>query len=304
MNPEYQRDYVWSEEDKVDLIDSIMHHRDIGKFVFVENPFDHSKERGGDSYEVLDGKQRINAIIGFINGEFKAFNSAFVIQPHNPEIKSYAKMQLVPFGERVPYQDSFPFKYIIKFLDTLELGQGNWSRGRDATVFSIPLKLNTNFNSSNSTSRGDSSYIKTTKFAVPICYESVFPDLVRKFVVRGAEFLVVITNDAWFGRPNLPSVLSGGMFQHAQIATFRAIENRIAIARCANTGVSAFIDRYGRMRKATKIFKEDVIIDAIALRTETTFYGRHGNIFSYVMATVTIISVISALIFKHIIQIK
>jgi apolipoprotein N-acyltransferase len=219
----------------------------------------------------------------YLDGEFKSYNSAFLIQPHDAHISSYAKMQLVPFGERAPYQDNFPFKYIKKLLDQLELGHGDWSRGGEVVVFALPQEANKD----------------SLRFSVPICYESVFPDLVRKFVRRGAEFLVVITNDAWFGRASWPNVFSGGLYQHAQIATFRAIENRIAIARCANTGISLFIDKYGRVRQATKIFEEDVIIDTLGLRSQTTFYTQYGNIFSYVMSAVTLFALMGAVYSKY-----
>jgi len=115
-------------------------------------------------------------------------------------------------------------------------------------------------------------------------YESVFPDLVHRFVAGGAELLVVITNDGWFGRPSLPRWLCGGMYQHARMAIFRAIENRIAIARCANTGISAFIDPYGRMLKATDIFTEAVLAGEVPLGQGSTFYARHGNVFTVVVS--------------------
>ncbi len=222
------------------------------------------------------------------DGKFNAYNSAFLIQPRTAKIKSYAKMQLVPFGERAPYQDNFPFKYIKKLLDTLELGQGDWSRGSKVMVFSLPHEARTD----------------SIRFSVPICYESVFPDLVRKFVTRGAEFLVIITNDAWFGKASWPNIFSGGLYQHAQIATFRAIENRIEIARCANTGISSFIDIYGRVKQSTEIFEEDVITDKVHLRTHTTFYTKYGNVFSYFVSVVTIFAVLSALYHKYILKVR
>ncbi len=207
---------------------------------------------------------------------FSTYNSAFLLVPGNAELQRYAKMQLVPFGERVPYEDTFPFSAVKKLLDALELGEGNWSPGREPTVFAL------------SVDRRDAT------FSAPICYESVFPDLVRRFVVRGAQFLVVITNDGWFGRPSLPKWLCGGMYQHAQIAVFRAIENRIAIARCANTGISGFIDPYGRMIDATDIFVEAVVAGTVPLRQEETFYARHGNVFTVVASALGAAAVVAS----------
>ncbi|MCR4439221.1 MAG: apolipoprotein N-acyltransferase [bacterium] len=206
---------------------------------------------------------------------FSTYNSAFLFLPQREEMQHYAKMQLVPFGERVPYEDAFPFSLVKKLLDALELGEGNWSRGREPLVFVMPVA-----------GRASLENTRQVRFSVPICYESVFPDLVRRFVVGGAELLVVITNDAWFGRPSLPRWLCGGMYQHARIAVFRAIENRIAIARCANTGISAFIDPYGRMSSATDIFTEAVVAGSVPLRQQETFYSRHGNIFTVVVSAI------------------
>ena len=133
----------------------------------------------------------------------------------------------------------------------VQLGQSDFSSGKSLTVFSIP--------------KG--------RFATLICFESVYPALVRDFVQRGAEFLVNITNDGWFGKTH-------GPFQHAQIAVFRAIENRISIARCANTGVSMFIDPFGRVIGATKIYIRTTVIDQIPSKLEETFYTKHGDWFA------------------------
>jgi apolipoprotein N-acyltransferase len=105
---------------------------------------------------------------------------------------------------------------------------------------------------------------------VLICFESIFPQLAREFQQRGAEFLVIITNDGWFGRTPAP-------YQHAAIAVFRAIENRISIARCANTGVSMIIDPFGRVSHETPIFEEHTVVADLPLWSQETFYQRHGE---------------------------
>ena len=125
-----------------------------------------------------------------------------------------------------------------------------------------------------------------------ICYESVFPDLIRRFVKMGGKLLVVVTNDAWFGN-------TSGPYQHAQIAVFRAIENRISIARCANTGISSFIDPYGRIIDETKYNQRANLIKSIPLRKESTFYMQHGDIFSFFLVAISGLSFITALLRRN-----
>lgn len=181
------------------------------------------------------------------------YNSAFLFQPREGNPKWYSKIHLVPFGERTPLVNFCPI------FRRLNIGSRDFSPGTEYTIFHIP--------------RG--------KFAVLICFESIFPQLVRKFVQRGADFLVNITNDAWFGRTSSP-------YQHAQIAVFRAVENRIGIARCANTGVSMIIDPYGRIIRNTEIFVRHSLIGTVPLRNTETFYTRYGDVFSRLCSIVAL----------------
>ncbi len=176
---------------------------------------------------------------------FLYYNSVFLFKPKERYPQIYNKIHLVPFSEKIPYDEK------LHISDKVQLGQSDFSSGKELTIFHIP--------------KG--------KFATLICFESVYPALVRSFVKRGAKFLVNITNDAWFGKTH-------GPFQHAQIAVFRAIENRISIARCANTGVSMFIDPFGRTSGATKIFVKTTVIDQISSKLKDTFYTKHGDWFA------------------------
>ena len=187
---------------------------------------------GSNEYEIL-GHQK-----------YVYYNSALFFRPGINFPEKYFKMQLVPFSERVPFRDR------VHIMDKIELGTADFSPGREFVVFDHP--------------KG--------RFATLICFEIVFPNLVRQFVRRGAQFLVTITNDAWFGKTH-------GPFQHARIAIFRAIENRISIARCANTGISMFVDPYGRTSDSTPIFRRKNVAGEISLQNEKTFYTLNGDWF-------------------------
>jgi apolipoprotein N-acyltransferase len=179
----------------------------------------------------------------------------------------------VPFGERIPFEDDIPF--FRDWIAKLEMGEGNWSPGSGIQLFELSGTL-----------ANDPG--KTTRLAAVICFESIFPEEVAAFVRKGADLLVVITNDAWFGRPYVPFWLSGGMYQHAQIAVFRAIENRLSIARCANNGITMTIDAYGRVLKRAPLFEQAVLTDVLSLRQETTFFTRHGHVFVHAISMVAI----------------
>ncbi len=115
-----------------------------------------------------------------------------------------------------------------------------------------------------------------------ICYEIVFPDLVRRFVERGATVMTTITNDAWFGRTAAPR-------QHFTMAVFRAVENRVPVARAANTGISGFIDAKGRILATSGLFTEAALTRTLAPGNVTTFYTKHGDLFSYACAIAAVL---------------
>jgi len=156
-------------------------------------------------------------------------------------VRKYDKIHLVPFGERIPYDDVFPF------LGKVDFGQANFGTGKERTVF----------------------HLNDDKFSVLVCFESIFPELVRSFKVEGANFFVNITNDEWFGRSAAP-------YQHAYMAVFRAVENRASIARCANTGISMLIDPWGRVTLKSGLFTREAPVGRIKLVSGETFFTRHG----------------------------
>jgi apolipoprotein N-acyltransferase len=175
----------------------------------------------------------------------RSFNAAFLIRPRVWTLDRYCKMKLVPFSERAPFADVIPA--IGKLAMHVSEDIGDYSPGDSVSVFSfIP--------------RGTG---RAARFGVLICFESVFPDLVREFVAKGAEFLVIITNDGWFGDTSGPR-------QHAAIAVLRAVENRRWIARCANTGISEFIDPFGRVILSTDLNREVLLNGVIRARRDKT----------------------------------
>jgi len=208
---------------------------------------------------VLDIPKKTNAFLLFGTPSYKIergkvhhYNSALLVSPTGKLMGKYDKIHLVPYGEYVPLGE-----YLS--LGSLGEGIGNFKSGKETFNFTLPQG----------------------KFGVLICFEIIFPDLCRKFVREGGNFLVTITNDAWFGRTSAPR-------QHLTIATFRAIENRVFIARSANTGISAFIDPVGRILKQGDIFTEEAMNGTITLSKEKTFYTLYGDVFAWVCSAFSI----------------
>src|SRR4030067_624523 len=174
--------------------------------------------------------------------QYVFYNSVFYFQPQQGLADKYYKMQLVPFAEKLPLSGK------MRVLNKIQLGQANFSSGENYTLFDSP--------------KG--------KFATLVCFEIAFPDLVRKFVQRNAGFIVNITNDSWFGK-------TVGPYQHAAMSVMRAIENRVSIARCANSGISMMADPYGRIIEKTGLFERVNLIGEIPLKNKETFYTRKGT---------------------------
>jgi len=200
------------------------------------------------------------------------FNAMMLLQPRVDSIQKYSKMKLVPFAERVPYAERLSF-----LVDAVKwnVGISGWGIGRDTTVFSM---------------KSDKVNIR---FSGMVCYESIYPDLVTAFVRKGAQFLVVITNDSWWGN-------TSGAYQHLQYATLRAIENHRAIARCANGGISCFIDPYGRISEVSDLYTQSTLIGNVQLSNVQTFYSRNGDVFATVCTGVGLLAVLGALIARFI----
>ena len=168
-------------------------------------------------------------------------NSAFLLGADGAILGRSDKVHLVPFGEYVPFGRYLPF------IDKLVVGVGDFSPG---TV--NPLSMN-----------GDMA-------GVLVCFEGIFPGLAREYVRKGSDLLVNITNDAWFGRSSAP-------YQHLGMTRFRAVENRVWVARSANTGVSAFIAPSGRITAQSPLFETLTLEGEVGLGAHRTFYTRFGD---------------------------
>jgi apolipoprotein N-acyltransferase len=169
-------------------------------------------------------------------------NSAGLFAPDGSLGEVYSKRHLVPFGERMPFQRWLPG------LGKLELGQAEWTPGTRAVSFESAAG----------------------RFGCLICFESIFPDLARESVRSGATWLVNVTNDEWFGR-------SAALEQHAAMAVFRAVENHVAVARCANTGLSWMIDGRGRVTASAPAFETRIVRGFITAPGPPTPYTRWGD---------------------------
>ncbi len=191
---------------------------------------------------------------------FQLSNSAVLLDETGKVIFIYDKIHMVPFGEYVP------LRKILFFIDKLVTGIGDYTPGK--------------------------SYIKAKSsagnFAVLICYEVIFPGLVRKFFTDNGDYIVNITNDAWFGK-------TSGPYQHFSMAVFRAIENRKPVIRAANTGISGLIDSNGKIVAKTDLFQRTFLIERFKTDSTKSFYSRYGDLFSYfcIIFTVILISNLS-----------
>lgn len=182
------------------------------------------------------------------------YNSAMLLGPAGEDLGIYRKIHLVPFGEMIPFEDTFDF------LKRIDFGEGDFSAGTEYGVMRV----------------------NDVPFGVAICFESIFPELTREFARRGARFIVNITNDEWFG----PSL---GPHQHAQMAVMRCVECRVGMMRCANTGISMVIDPYGRPIKRTGLFRRTTLTAHIPVGSGSTPYVRIGEVFASMMLLASVV---------------
>lgn len=178
---------------------------------------------------------------------YTSYNSILYFSPNSDEVKKYGKIKLVPFGEKVPLVEQIP---ILGDLIKWNVGISSWNQGKSIVVDTV--KVNSN----------------STAIGGVICIESIYPDFCAQFVEKGAEVLVVVTNDSWYGN-------SSGPYQHKEFAVLRAIENRRSVVRAANGGISCYINPLGETVVSTKMFTRDILTAEIELNNHETFYTKH-----------------------------
>ncbi len=182
-------------------------------------------------------------------GREEYYNAALSLRPDGSVVQ-YNKTHLVPFGEYTPFRKAF------FFIDRITNSIGDLTPGRELVLHPFD----------------------GFSFGSPICYEIIFPALVRRFVRGGAGFLVTITNDNWYGLASAP-------YQHFNMAVFRAVENRRFLLRAATTGISGIIDPYGRVVSRSELMTRTFLTGRITPSRGMTFYARYGDAFAWLSLT-------------------
>lgn len=197
------------------------------------------------------------------DGAVRSYVGAKLISPDGAIALRYHKMRLVPFGEYLPLPT-----FLSSFLPVRRLVQGV----SDFTPGATP-------------SIGRAQGVPVGVF---ICYEAIFPGLVRRFPLAGAQVLFNLTNDGWYGTSAAP-------YQHYAMARFRAVENHRFLVRAANTGISAIIDPFGRELARTELMEKRFLVGDVRAVSELTFYARRGDVFAWTVSLVAAAATIAAL---------
>lgn len=192
-----------------------------------------------------------------------AYNSAVMIDAREGYVGRYDKMHLVPFGEYVP------FAQIFSFADGLTQQVGNFKPGKERSLF----------------------HTEGRAYGIFICYESIFGDEVRQLARDGAQVLINLSDDGWYGDTSAP-------FQHMNMARMRAIENRRWVVRDTNNGITAAIDPYGRMIDSAPRHQRLGATLHFDFESEQTIYTRFGDWFAWLCAALTLVLVILSAVIK------
>ena len=191
--------------------------------------------------------------------ELRQYNAAFLLNPNGETAAVYRKIHLVPFGEFFPLQEwlTFAAPLVRRFLP--------FTPG-DSVVM-LPVNGHPT--------------------STAICYEVVFPALMRDAVLQGSQLLTTVTNDGWYGTSSAP-------YQHFEMAAMRSIEEGRYMARSANTGISGVVDPYGRIVQSSAIFEQVGLVAEVRLLTGRTIYSHIGDVIAYVAMALTVIGVVAS----------
>lgn len=200
------------------------------------------------------------------SGKMRSYVGAKLVSPEGAILLRYHKMRLVPFGEYLPVP---AFVSRILPIGRLVESVSDFTPGAKAvTARALGVTM-----------------------GVFICYEAIFPSLVRRFPLNGAQILVNVTNDGWYGTSAAP-------YQHYAMARFRAVENRRFLVRAANTGISAIVDPFGRELARTHLMEKRALVGDVRAISEMTFYARYGDAFAWSVAAVAALATLAAWFWK------
>ncbi|MBA7674590.1 Apolipoprotein N-acyltransferase [subsurface metagenome] len=194
-------------------------------------------------------------------------NSEFLISPSGRLEAQYNKIRLLPFNEYVPFKGKITWP---KWITTVK---ESFLPGESYTLFQV----------------------SGAKFGTPICWENMFPDFFRRFVLDGANLMVSVTNEGFFGRTAAPH-------QTLAMNVFRAVENRVAVVRAAPTGISAFINPSGEIVDRVRdgngkdLFVSGFLVRDVPLSNTKTFYTMYGDIFAYVVIGMAGLIIVASLL--------
>ncbi len=235
-------------------------HPDLVVWPEAPSPFFENDPRFQKAITSIAREQQVPLIIGGLAADYSQseqdwldYNAAMVFAPDGRRIGRYDKIHLVPFGEYVPFQQ------YLTFAHKLTGRVSKFTRGAQRSTFRL----------------------KGHRYGVFICYEAVFADEVRQFSRLGAEVLVNISDDGWYGDTSAP-------WQHLNMARMRAIENRRWLLRDTNNGVTAVIDPYGLVRESIPRHQADALPAEYGFRDDITFYTAHGDVFAWLCAILSL----------------
>jgi len=220
-------------------------------------------------FRVFAREHHVELMVGALNFDrngpeprhFNYYNSAFLFQSSG--VKSeYRKTRLVPFSEYLPFNGLIP---VINYVD---LGEGDFSPGDTLPTMGLQ------------------------SWTPNICYESIYPDVMRRMVRNGTRLVVNITNDGWFGKTTAPG-------QHANLIRYRAVEAGLPIARCANSGISIFYDAQGRAFEKTGLFETRVVYHRLNLRNTITVYTMIGDFVETLLSIIPLVFLAGILLIPH-----